>query len=283
MEFGRIENINALNINDFKLPYQKQEVLPGKFSNPKIYVGLPKWGSTKWAGQLYPERTREKEYSLYYMQRFNCIELNATHYKIYGKPTIDKWTEKLGEKDFKFCPKMYQGITHRGSLKGKDFITNEFFISIREFGKYLGPTYIQMSEAFSPKRKDELYQFLERLPKDFTYFLEVRHADWFNSNEHLEELASYLRKLNIGFVITDTPGRRDVVHLKLTIPQAMIRFSCDGIVNEIDNFRIAQWKDLIQKWFDNGMQNCYFFLHVQNEGEAISVANYVEQVFNGTI
>jgi uncharacterized protein YecE (DUF72 family) len=52
---------------------------------------------------------------------------------------------------------MYQGITHRGSLKGKNFITNEFFRGITAFGNYLGLLFIQVSDTFSPKRKDELF------------------------------------------------------------------------------------------------------------------------------
>lgn len=61
---------------------------------------------------------------------------------------------------------MYQGVTHRGSLKGKNFITNEFFRGIMAFEEYLGPIFIQVSETFSPKRKDELFEFLKSLPAD---------------------------------------------------------------------------------------------------------------------
>jgi uncharacterized protein YecE (DUF72 family) len=60
------------------------------------------------------------------VQHYNCIELNATHYKIYGAAGIDKWAAKAKGKDFRFCPKMYQGVTHRGSLKEKEFLTSEF-------------------------------------------------------------------------------------------------------------------------------------------------------------
>ncbi len=72
---------------------------------------------------------------------------------------------------------MYQGVTHHGSLKGKDFIMNKFFRGIVAFGEYLGPTFIQVSETYAPKRKEELFNFLRSLPTDLQFFMEVRHPD----------------------------------------------------------------------------------------------------------
>ena len=109
--------------------------------NPKVYLGCAKWGRTEWVGKIYPPKTKEKDFLQHYVEHYNSIELNATHYKIYGENGIRKWAEKAKGKDFVFCPKMYQGVTHRGSLKGKDFITNEFFRGIVAFEKHLGPIF----------------------------------------------------------------------------------------------------------------------------------------------
>ena len=46
---------------------------------------------------------------------------------------IQKWKDKAGKKDFKFCPKMYKGVTHFGKLTGKEFITDEFLKGISAF------------------------------------------------------------------------------------------------------------------------------------------------------
>ena len=275
MHFGNTTYEN-LDLNQFALPKISQDVLSGNRSSvPKIYIALPKWGHTDWVGTLYPPKTREKEFLDHYARHFNCIELNATHYKIYSAEAIEKWINKTGEPDFLFCPKMYQGITHRGSLKGKDFISKEFFDSLPAFGNHLGPVYIQVSESFTPKRKEELFQFLKTLPAKYKYFLEVRHQDWFVSKEIKEELYQNLIQANIGLVITDTVGRRDVVHMKLTNQDAFIRFGGEGD-NELDKLRILQWKIQLQKWFEKGLETCYFFLHIQNESKAIDFARYVQ-------
>ena len=221
MEFGRVSE-KELNKIDFSLPKEptfNKTILKGKpVKNPKVYVGCAKWGRTEWVGKIYPPKTKEKDFLEHYVQHYNSIELNATHYKVYGEGGIKKWTEKAKGKDFKFCPKMYQGITHRGSLKGKDFITNEFFRGIVSFEEFLGPIFIQVSETFSPKRKEELFTFLRSMPTDLQFFLEVRHPDWFSKEEIRNELFETLRDINMGIIITDTAGRRDCAHMPVAAP-----------------------------------------------------------------
>src|SRR6187551_886682 len=218
MEFGRVEE-NELNTIDFSLPAEpafNKKILKGKpAKHPKVYLGCAKWGRLEWVGKIYPPKTKEKNFLQHYVEHYNCIELNATHYKIYGAAGISKWKEKAKGKDFKFCPKMYQGVTHRGSLKGKDFIVNEFFRGIVAFKEHLGPIFIQVSDSFSPNRKKELFDFLASLPKDLQFFLEVRHPGWFAKPEVLNEMLENLSLMNMGAVITDTAGRRDCAHMHL--------------------------------------------------------------------
>ena len=212
MEFGRVPE-TELNTIDFSLPAEpllNQQVLKGKKQiQPRVYLGCAKWGRTEWVGKIYPPKTKEKDFLEHYVKHYNSIELNATHYKIYGATGIARWAEKAKGMDFRFCPKMYQGVTHRGSLKGKDFITTEFLRGIIEFKEQLGPVFVQVSDAFSPKRKEELFDFLRSLPVDIQFFLEVRHPDWFTKTDIREELFSTLKEMNMGAVITDTSGRRD--------------------------------------------------------------------------
>jgi uncharacterized protein YecE (DUF72 family) len=156
MDFGRVPE-DELSKIDFGLnaePDFNKGILKGKpAKDPKVYIGCAKWGRTEWVGKIYPPKAKEKDFLEHYVQHYNSIELNATHYKVYGEESIKKWVAKATNKDFKFCPKMYQGVTHRGSLKGKDFIMNEFFRGIVTFGEHLGPTFIQVSETFAPKEK----------------------------------------------------------------------------------------------------------------------------------
>ncbi len=282
MDFGRVPE-EELNKIDFSLPAEpsfNKTVLKGKpVKDPKVYVGCAKWGRTEWVGKIYLLKTKEKDFLDHYVQHYNSIELNATHYKVYGEAGIKKWTDKAGGKDFKFCPKMYQGVTHRGSLKGKNFITNEFFRGIAAFEVNLGPIFIQVSEPFSPKRKEELFEFLKSLPTDLQFFMEVRHPSWFAKEEIKNELFSALKEMNIGAVITDTAGRRDCAHMYLTLPKTFIRYVGKSL-HETDYTRIDEWVNRMKNWLDKGLEELYFFMHMHDEATSPELTVYLIDKMN---
>lgn len=282
MEFGRLEEEELSKI-DFVLPsdpgFNEKILTPNSDATPKVYVGCAKWGRTEWVGKIYPSKTKERDFLNHYVQHYNSIELNATHYKVYGAKGIGKWATKANGKDFMFCPKMFQGVTHRGKLQGKDFILNEFLRGVIAFGEHLGPIFIQLSDRFSPKRKTELFDFLKSLPTDLQFFLEVRHLNWFSKSDIREELFLLLRKLNIGAVITDTAGRRDCAHMYLTIPKTFIRFVGNSL-HPTDFPRIDEWANRIKYWLDNGLREIYFFMHMHDEAKSPELSAYLVDKLN---
>jgi uncharacterized protein YecE (DUF72 family) len=281
MEFGKL-GIEELEKADLKLPPEPKwnaTVLPGAAAPTKrIFVGCSKWGREEWVGKLYPIKTKQKDFLQHYVQHFNCVELNATHYKIIGQTGIGAWKRKADGYDFKFCPKMYKGITHAGNLNDKPFIINEFLRGIRAFGDKLGPVFIQVSEKFTPNRKAELFEFLEKLPVDMQFFIEVRHDRWF-VNTVFNELLSFLKIKNIGIVITDTAGRRDCCHMHLSIPKAFVRFVGNSL-HPTDFTRIDEWAKRLNQWTEKGIEEVYFMVHAGDEAVAPEMTRYVLEKLN---
>jgi uncharacterized protein YecE (DUF72 family) len=282
MEFGRVIN-EALNSVDFSLPAEpalNATILKGKpVKDAKVYLGCAKWGRLEWVGKIYPPKTKEKDFLQHYVNHYNSIELNATHYRIWGEAGISKWAEKAEGKDFKFCPKMYQGVTHRGSLAGKEFVTNEFFRGIVAFKEHLGPIFVQVSDSFSPKRKEELFAYLKSLPTDLQFFLEVRHPDWFAKEKDKEAMFSFLKENNMGAVITDTAGRRDCAHMHLTVSKAFIRYVGNSL-HASDYTRCDAWVERIKNWLKNGMEEVYFFMHMHDEATSPELTVYLVDKLN---
>ncbi len=281
MDFGRVENskLNEINFKLPKEPYGNGTVLKGqKSSRPKFYVGLAKWGRKEWIGKLYPKGTRESAFQLEYQKHFNVLEFNSTHYKLPSDQDIDRWFTKANGSELIFCPKVYQGISHFGSFSDKQFLTDVFVTSMRKFGNHLGPIFLQVSDKFGPKRKEELFAYLFTLPRDLQFFLEVRHSDWFHA-PFIDELVDTLRKLKIGFVIVDTAGRRDVAHMNVTIPKTMIRFVAND-THATDFKRLDDWISRIEYWVESGLQEMYFFMHSLDERYAPELANYLIKGLN---
>lgn len=281
MDFGRVLENELASVN-FKLPPEpsmNELVLKGKKAkSPEVYIGCAKWGRKEWIGKIYPKGTKEANFLDEYVKHYNSIELNATHYKLYKTADLQKWIDKVKDKNFKFSPKVYQGISHFGSFKDKQFLTDAFLESMVSFGKHLGPIFLQVSDKFGPKRKDELFEYLSSLPKDVQFFLEVRHSDWFIKPTS-DELFEKLRKLKIGAVITDTAGRRDCCHMHLTIPKTFIRFVGNSL-HKTDFSRIDAWVERMKYWLDNGIQEIHFFMHMHDEATSPELTVYLVKKMN---
>jgi uncharacterized protein YecE (DUF72 family) len=282
MDFGHVPGTELSTI-DFSLPPEpagNRLVLTGaKVSLPMVYMGCPRWGDKTWLGRVFPKGTRDTNFLDHYVKHFNCIELNATHYKIYSPEAIGKWAAKAAGKDFKFCPKIPQSISHYSDFNNVFDETTAFLEGVLAFGPQLGPIFLQVSEKYSPARRDALFRYLRSLPSDMSFFLEVRHPDWFASEAMKKELFDTLRSLNIGAVITDTAGRRDCAHMHLTVPKAFVRF-VTNLLHPTDYTRADVWVDRIANWLNQGLQELYFFVHMPDEAYCPELIAYIIDKLN---
>ncbi len=281
MDFGRIPE-ELLDQVNFKLPpdpaFTKQ-ILQKQDSKVKVYTGCAKWGIKEWKGKIYPQKTKEKDYLSHYVQQYNSIELNATYHNLLGAIAVGRWQEKAAGRDFLFCPKMYEGVSHGGNLRAKGFLSNEFLRGVSAFKENLGPVFIQVSESFSPKRQEELFKYLNTLPKDMQFFMEVRHPDWFRKESERDAYFTFLKEHNIGAVITDTAGRRDCAHMYLTIPKTFIRFVGNSL-HPTDYKRIDDWVQRIKFWISAGIKEIYFFMHMHDEIRSPELSAYLIDQLN---
>lgn len=279
MEYARISAAD-LEKADIRLPADataNNRILKGSPAGTKFYMGTPMWGRKEWVGNLYPKGLKASQFLGEYAKRYNAVELNATHYTLYQPEEINKWVAQSNNPNFKFCPKFWNEISHRSGFANTKETTVEFLKSVRAFGQQVGPVFLQVSESYSPKNKQQLYDYLQSLPSDLQFFLEVRHPDWFGKEK--EYLIEKLHSLNIGIVITDALAHRAVVHMALTVPKTIIRFTCLGD-HWTDALRIDAWANRLKYWQENGMQECYFFVHVSKESLSPQITKYVAEQFN---
>lgn len=282
MDFGKTENLDEI---DFTLPDDHPDteklfakLKSSKSSKPEIYIGCAKWGIKEWVGKFYPEKTKEKDFRNYYLTQFNSIELNPTHYRIPGAAQILEW-RKGADDNFKFCPKFYQGISHFARLNNCENLTDAFFDSVKNFEKNLGVCFLQLPPNFPPKNFQVLEKYLKSLPKEFDICLELRHPLWYSDQKVYDELYQMLKENKTGFVITDTAGRRDMVHMRLSTPAAFIRFVGNSL-HPTDYKRIDDWILRIRKWINSGIKTIYFFMHMHDEKYSPELSSYLVAQLN---
>lgn len=281
MDFGRVPNVDAV---DFTLPpddtvtIQLFKELKKKKAKPEVYIGCAKWGRPDWIGKLYPKGTKQADFLQHYVRYFNCIELNAMFYRLFPKSTVEKWAGYAAD-DFRFCPKFTNVITHIRRLKNADKDTDALIDTYRAFGKKLGTSFIQLDERFSTKHYESIHQYMKKLPRDFDVALEFRSPDWFEDTPVVRDTFDLMKELRVTSVITDTAGRRDVMHMKLTTPEAFIRFVGNSL-HPTDYKRIDDWVKRISKWLDAGLPKLYFFMHQHDELYSPELIKYLIDELN---
>lgn len=284
MEFGKVA-IPQLAEIDFALPPDSAVTTSvlnrAKNGKPlQVYVGCASWAQKVWKGNLYPPKTKDADFLQEYVKQFNMIELNTTHYRMYDAATITKWKDKAaGNPDFKFCPKVNQLISHLKKLKGVDEITTSFLESMLAFEEKLGPIFLQVSDSYLPKNFPEFKAYLESLPRDLPFFAELRHREWFSHTANRNDAFELMERLNVGAMITDTAGRRDVIHMTLTTPHAFIRFVGNAL-HATDYIRIDEWVKRIKQWSNAGLQSLYFGMHQSDELATPILCDYLIQRLN---
>ncbi|MBI1305021.1 MAG: DUF72 domain-containing protein [Bacteroidetes bacterium] len=257
MKFGKAEELDHL---DLCLPQDHPDtinILNGKYENLELYFGMPKWGKAD-LKEFYPRGTKDP--LRFYSERFNAIEFNAFFYRIFPPDQVRKWYEGTTD-DFKFYPKINQSISQFRRLENVQDLVDQFLLSVTGFQEKLGTCFLQMHPSFSPSSFASLKSFIESWPKDVELAVELRNENWFSEKSVSNELQNLLRENKVTHILTDTTGRRDMLHMRLTSPHAFVRFTAGNHFS--DEKRIEDWADRIVKWNSMGLKKVSFFAHVQ--------------------
>ncbi|MFS4447677.1 DUF72 domain-containing protein [Maribacter sp. 2307UL18-2] len=265
MKFGRVEQPENI---DFTIPKDHPDT-PVVLSKTKkdsplsIYVGCAKWNRQD-LKNFYPRGTKDE--LAYYATQFNCIELNATFYRIFPAETYQKWYDKTPD-DFKFFPKIVQNVSHLRRLNDQAYpVLDEYLNVTSNLKDKLGTIFLQMHNNFGPKNWDRVVRFVEYWPKEFQLAMEFRHTDWFNDEKVAQELYHLLQENSIANTLVDTAGRRDLMHMRLTNNEAFIRYV--GANHPTDYDRIEDWVLKLEDWIGKGLKNIHFFVHQNMELES---------------
>jgi len=261
MEFGKLPNVDNVN---WDLPAEDPLALQflQRLQSDKslqIYFGTPAWGHKEWIGKIYPSKTKAADFLFYYSRYFTTIELNTSHYRIPTDTQTEKWLEKV-PKEFLFCPKVFQGISHsRNGLLDKALL-KQWLKFLEQLGDSCGPSFLQLPPYFEYFAKGELFEFLKQWPDEFPLSLEFRHPSWFQDARILPALTQYLQTRNIGLVITDVAGRRDVLHSSISADFTMLRFIGNDL-HESDYSRAENWTKRFVQWEQEGLKTLFLFIH----------------------
>lgn len=280
MKFGKVEHPEII---DFTLPEDHQDtgVLLTKLDDQDpliVHVGCAKWNKQD-LKNFYPRGTKDE--LTYYSRQFNCIELNATFYRIFPPETYLKWKEKTPE-NFTFFPKIVQNVSHLRRLTDQAYPILDSYLEVTSLlEEKLGTIFLQMHNNFSPKDWNRVVKFVEHWPKEFRLAIEFRHTDWFNEENVSKELYHLLEENHIANILVDTAGRRDIMHMRLTNDEAFIRYV--GANHKSDYSRLQDWVTRLGEWKSKGLRKINFFVHQNMELESPLLASHLITELNKSL
>lgn len=180
---------------------------------PNLRLGTSSWSSEDWVGSFYPQGTPPAEFLGAYAQHFDTVEVDSTYYRIPSEAMVRNWRERTPP-GFTFAAKFPKAITHEKMLRNCGEELTKFLRSMCLLEDRLGPLLLQFpyfnKQAFGGA--DDflacLTPFLQELPRDFRYALEIRNQYWLTPR-----LLDVLRQNSVALALIDHPWMPPVSNL----------------------------------------------------------------------
>jgi uncharacterized protein YecE (DUF72 family) len=172
-----------------------------------LFIGTQGFSFKDWVGSFFPPDASPNDYLELYSRRFRTVELDSTFYGIPKRVTVAGWHKRTPQ-GFRFTAKFPQTITHQRMLVDCEQATHHFIDTMRGLGDKLGPLLLQFSYEFGPDRFDALARYLDGLPPDLQYAVEIRNRDWYDT-----EICAMLAARGVALALHDLyymPRREDV-------------------------------------------------------------------------
>ncbi len=179
-----------------------------------IRWGTSSWSEKSWVGPFYPRGTKPGDFLRYYATQFDTVEVDSTYYAVPAERMVAGWERKLPT-GFMLSAKFPRAVVHAGAgprpdperllVRGAVWDETQLFLErMALLGPKCGPLVLQFpyfnQQVFQDRALflDRLEPFLDALPRDFRYGVEIRNKTWVDA--HLLDL---LRRRNVAFVMVD--------------------------------------------------------------------------------
>ena len=205
----KIEEINAPTLFEIHKPPAPPErvaksTVERPYQEPGLFLGTSAFTANGWRGTFYPAGMKQADYLAFYATKFQTVEIDSTYYGPPSRSTVTSWRDNTPP-DFIFSAKMPQTITHDKVLVDCQAEFQQFIETMDILGEKLGPLVFQFpyfDRWKFPRQEDflaVLRPFLEKLPTDHKFAIEIRNKAWFNA-----AFADLLREHKIAIVLQDS-------------------------------------------------------------------------------
>lgn len=235
----------------------------------KWWVGTSGWFYKHWQGVFYPDGMKNREWLGFYVEHFPAVEVNATFYRLPFKGIITNWLRSTPS-DFKFVIKGSRRITHYQKLKEIETPLSSLLERLSPLREKILCILWQLPPSL---RRDDvlLNEFLLKLPNNFRYAIEFRHASWID-----DATFKILKSHNVAHTTISAPNLP--CNLTTTTDFAYIRFhGISGWYNyNYSEEDLMWWRNQIQELDKNVKRVLAFFNNDANGYAAMNAMRLIE-------
>lgn len=259
------------------------------------YLGCPIWANKEWVGSLFSQSAKPRDYLRQYAAVFNSVEGNSTFYALPKVETVQRWKTETPI-DFRFSFKFPRLISHILNLTNAEQETARFLKLMEILEERAGILFLQLPPSFSYPGLALLEKFLEKLPSEFRYAVEVRHADFFNDGVGEKPLNDLLVRHGANRAIFDTAtlqaiesGDRDIMEAQRRKPKMSETFAVTGKhpflrfvghkTVEPNLPRLMRLAEVAARWIEEG-RHPFVFMHSPDDYYAPQLCRRFHQLLS---
>lgn len=254
-----------------------------------LFLGCPVWACPAWVGSFFTPDAKPRDYLKQYSSVFNTVEGNSTFYALPSRDTARRWTKETPD-GFRFSLKFPRAISHDKQLISAEAETATFLdlLSILNDADRLGPTFLQLGPTFDRRQFESLRRYLESLPRELPFAVEVRHRDYFDNGPIERTLDELLSRLQIDRVLFDSralfsapPTTEAEIEAQRRKPRPPLRRTVTGrhpllrLIGRDDLDLVQPWIDdwtpIVAEWLHAGLSP-FVFTHTPNDFFAVEFA-----------
>jgi uncharacterized protein YecE (DUF72 family) len=162
-------------------------------------IGTAGYSYTDWREVFYPADMQESDFLRFYSERFSCVEIDSTYYRIPGPSMFEAISKKVSE-GFMFNVKVPSTFTHARDKFEQDLVPFKRSVQPIVDNGTLGCLVAQFPYSFKSSREG-----LEHIVKikegvELPVVVEFRHVSW-----QKEDVYEFLQDHGIGYVNVDLP------------------------------------------------------------------------------
>lgn len=273
----------------------------------EILHGTSSFSEKSWVGSFYPEGTKPADYLKAYAEHFGTVEVDATYYAVPAPATVEGWDRKTPD-GFVLSAKFPRSIVHGGDGRRPDpdvvlvpdrvaADTEAFLDVMGRLGPKCGPLVLQFPyfhhTVFPDEQQflDRLDAYLETLPPDFRYAVEVRNGDWLN-----RVLAEVLHRHEVALVLADMARMPHPVEVARRVNVATTDFAYCRLIGDrrateakcssfdrivIDQSeRLDEWRPLLQHLRDK-VERVYLYANNHYAGHGPATVRELMEMVTG--